>query len=171
MVVTSEQQIIKITFRSNEDPLKKKLLSIITDLSDERDRAKLLALLAEKLEKRERKEAFNIVLELKPSLQKGLALINFLKYLNQEETLIATDKIIDCIKNDDYTLNQINLVQTFLNELELKEYKSLWLNCITTIFKALIVVIKENCEIGLQLLLLGKLFKLMYSYNAYAYPP
>ena len=130
----------------------------------ESEQAKLLGLAARKLQEEKTKEAFNIVVSLKDSLSKGLAVIEFLPYLTSKYIKMGRIAVLKCVKALIGREDKISLIQAFIKQLQQQERRPCCFEHLIEVSGDLALIIKEDFEVSDQILLQGKCIKLLYYY-------
>ena len=129
-------------YKSQEDALVDKLLSVIDGLSNQAAKVQLLDLLLARLDKDQIKQALKILLPLEISYEKGLTLIKYLFYLREPNSLIVIKEILDCIsKITNNSGDQSDLIAKLIEALALKKDKSGWLGYFIQIAEKLMIII------------------------------
>ena len=143
--------------------LEDEILSKISFLP-ESEQAKLLGLAAPKLQEEKAKEAFSMVLSLEDSLSKGLAIIEFLPYLTTQYIKMGRIAVLKCVKALIGREDKTSLMQAFIKQLQQQEGRPCCFEHLMEVSGDLALIIKEDFEVGGQILLQGECIKLLYYY-------
>jgi len=165
------EQVLIPDLKLKQMDLVDEILTRINRLEDE-DKAGLLALIAPKLSEDNLLEALGRVLSLQDNLylSKGLALIAFLPYLPTTELTQVSKEILKCIwiaKNKPKRADKLELVNSFLNQLERHKRRIDWFGYLIEISQEIPLSLKVGFGFDERVALAGKSFKLMYFHDCY----